>query len=273
LEIYLHLRLVIGALKNHWPEYLIEATCLGLFMISAFGFATILEHPASPLQKSSLHFLRQTSGLSTSIGLMIKHSMKFSCALAALAMIAGCGSLEVGQDVQAGRNALQTGQPESAVAYLARASAQDPAYKTPYRLSQNVLSYLGRAYYETGWDKEARAVLEQGLTRDSGDSLAHLYLGLVLLRSGERERGGREIQIGLKTLHEDIDDLAADNIWGSYWDPARQIRGDIQKAAALGADSPELPALVQHIGKSTDEEPDRVRREEARTLYGRGGDS
>jgi len=33
----------------HWPEYLIEATCLGLFMVSAAGFATLLRHPASPL--------------------------------------------------------------------------------------------------------------------------------------------------------------------------------------------------------------------------------
>jgi aquaporin Z len=36
-----------NALKRHWPEYLMEATCLGLFMISAFAFGTILEHPAS----------------------------------------------------------------------------------------------------------------------------------------------------------------------------------------------------------------------------------
>jgi aquaporin Z len=35
------------ALKHHWPEYLMEATCLGLFMVSAFTFGTILEHPAS----------------------------------------------------------------------------------------------------------------------------------------------------------------------------------------------------------------------------------
>lgn len=40
------------ALKQHWPEYLIEATCLGLFMISAFTFGTILEHPASPVQRA-----------------------------------------------------------------------------------------------------------------------------------------------------------------------------------------------------------------------------
>ncbi len=36
-----------GALKHHWPEYLIEATCLGLFMLSAFSFGVLLEHPAS----------------------------------------------------------------------------------------------------------------------------------------------------------------------------------------------------------------------------------
>src|SRR5437899_12273806 len=35
------------ALKHHWPEYLMEATCLGLFMVSAFTLGTILEHPAS----------------------------------------------------------------------------------------------------------------------------------------------------------------------------------------------------------------------------------
>ena len=35
------------ALKHHWPEYLMEAACLGLFMVSAFTFGTILEHPAS----------------------------------------------------------------------------------------------------------------------------------------------------------------------------------------------------------------------------------
>lgn len=33
----------------HWPEYTIEALCLGLFMISAATFASLLRHPASPL--------------------------------------------------------------------------------------------------------------------------------------------------------------------------------------------------------------------------------
>ena len=40
------------ALKCHWPEYLMEAACLGLFMVSAFTFGAILEHPASPLHET-----------------------------------------------------------------------------------------------------------------------------------------------------------------------------------------------------------------------------
>jgi aquaporin Z len=32
----------------HWREYAIEGTLLGLFMVSACGFTTLLEHPASP---------------------------------------------------------------------------------------------------------------------------------------------------------------------------------------------------------------------------------
>lgn len=40
------------ALRRHWPEYLIESACLGLFMISAFTFGSILEHPNSPLHQA-----------------------------------------------------------------------------------------------------------------------------------------------------------------------------------------------------------------------------
>lgn len=39
---------MIAALKAHWREYLIEAAGLGVFMLSANGFAALLENPASP---------------------------------------------------------------------------------------------------------------------------------------------------------------------------------------------------------------------------------
>jgi len=38
---------MLDALKKHWPEYLMEAAGLGIFMISACGFGVLLEHPAS----------------------------------------------------------------------------------------------------------------------------------------------------------------------------------------------------------------------------------
>jgi len=38
-----------SALREHWPEYLIEAWALGCFMISAGVFATVLGSPLSPL--------------------------------------------------------------------------------------------------------------------------------------------------------------------------------------------------------------------------------
>ena len=37
------------AVTMHWPEYVIEATCLGIFMISACVFTVLLQHPASPV--------------------------------------------------------------------------------------------------------------------------------------------------------------------------------------------------------------------------------
>ena len=40
------------ALREHWPEYLIEAAGLGLFMISACVFVTLWEHPSSPLREA-----------------------------------------------------------------------------------------------------------------------------------------------------------------------------------------------------------------------------
>ncbi len=39
----------MNTLSRHWPEYLMEAASLGIFMISAGLVTVILEHPASPI--------------------------------------------------------------------------------------------------------------------------------------------------------------------------------------------------------------------------------
>jgi aquaporin Z len=43
---------MIHALRSHWPEYLMEAVGLGLFMISAGVFGTLLENPQSPVHRA-----------------------------------------------------------------------------------------------------------------------------------------------------------------------------------------------------------------------------
>lgn len=40
---------LLKSLRHHWPEYLMEATQLGIFMISAGAFTALFEYPDSPV--------------------------------------------------------------------------------------------------------------------------------------------------------------------------------------------------------------------------------
>jgi tetratricopeptide (TPR) repeat protein len=198
-----------------------------------------------------------------------------SCALAltALLLAQSCAGLSVSQDVSAGRIALQTGRSNDAVTYLSRAAAQDPNYQSDYRLPESVLSILGRAYYESGRDTEARATLEKALAQDKDDHLARLYLGLTLARSGERERGAKEIQSGLRGVHNRLEYLAADSYSGIFWDPTKTLRNGIKASLEQKSDSPELIASAREIGSLVDREIDLARRDEINLRYNRNVDS
>jgi len=51
------------AIKNHWPEYLMEAALLGLFMVSACTFGVLLDHPSAYLHQAiENNFLRRLLG-------------------------------------------------------------------------------------------------------------------------------------------------------------------------------------------------------------------
>jgi aquaporin Z len=41
-----------AALRDHWPEYLIEGWALGTFMVSAGAFTTLFEAPSSPVREA-----------------------------------------------------------------------------------------------------------------------------------------------------------------------------------------------------------------------------
>jgi tetratricopeptide (TPR) repeat protein len=189
--------------------------------------------------------------------------------LSALIFAAGCGG--VGTDVLAGRNALQTGRPNDAIGFLSRAAEVDPNYRTLTRVPEGVLSFLGRAYYETGRDDDARKTLEKAVSINGADPLAHLYLGLTLLRNGDRERGQREVESGLRGINDTLEYIAMDRVHGFYWDPGMQIRKAINSALTAKSDSQELAQAAQWIGAEFDAEIDRAVRDESRSRGGGGG--
>jgi aquaporin Z len=67
-------------LEIHWPEYVIEAGCLALFMLSAMAFAVLFQHPASPL--ASL-----TAAGAGSPGVILRLPMGLAMGLTAAAII------------------------------------------------------------------------------------------------------------------------------------------------------------------------------------------
>ena len=183
-----------------------------------------------------------------------------------LLFISGCSN--VGSDVLAGRNALQTGRANDAVGYLTRAAEADPNYKIPYRVRAGVLAYLGRAYLETGKDTEARQTLEKAVSLDKDDPFARLYLGIAMLKTGERERGRKEIDDGLRAIDDTLEYIAADRVYGFYWDPGMHIRNDIRTSLAAKLDDAQLTMAGEYIGRQFDEEIDKARRDEARRSGG-----
>jgi aquaporin Z len=56
-------------LAAHWPEYVMEATCLGLFMISAAAMSTLLQHPSSPIAGWSTASMLQRVPMGVAMGL------------------------------------------------------------------------------------------------------------------------------------------------------------------------------------------------------------
>jgi len=193
-----------------------------------------------------------------------------SSAVSALILITGCASLPLEQNIQDGRAALLSGRAEDAMNYFNHVAELDPNYTTSYALRESVWTYLGRAYYETGKYTEARSALEKSLARDKNDNLAHLYLGLALARSNDRERGLAEMETGLNGIHQWLENISSEDAAGSYWDPNKQIRRTIEKGLAGQPSAIEVVVIAQRVGKQLEEEIDRVGRDKSRALYNEG---
>jgi tetratricopeptide (TPR) repeat protein len=183
---------------------------------------------------------------------------------------AGCAGLQTGSEFQAGRQALLKGQNETALAYFQSAAQKDPAYSYGTAYQQNVWSYVGRSQYALGRLPEARQTLERALSTKQDEDLTRLYLGLTLAKSGDRQTGLKEIEAGMKGIHDWLDyvTVAYRFSFGQYWDPARNIRSTIQGDLAMISgrefDWQKLIADGEWIAQRMEEEGDLARRDESR---------
>ena len=183
-------------------------------------------------------------------------------------LLSGCTA---GQ-IQAGRMDLLYGDPNKAVAHFQRAAESNPDYLYFSTLPQGVWTYVGRAYYASGKLPEARQALERAVSRYDQDNLAKLYLGLVLARDGDRPRGLKEIEGGMRGIHDWLDYIGQRFAfsYGRFWDPRKEIRSEIESDLAMiskGVDWPKLIASGEWVGKQMEEEIDRARRDETWELF------
>ena len=173
-------------------------------------------------------------------------------------------------NVQQGRMALLYGDPKGAIAYFQSAAELDPDYLYFSVFPQGIWTYVGRANYVAGRYAEARQALERAVSLHQEDSMAKLYLGLTLTRSGERQRGLKEIESGMRGLHEWLDDVNqyAAFSYGQYWDPTNEIRSEIKNSLAMISgkeiDGQKLIVSGEWVGRKMEEEIDIARRQEAR---------
>jgi tetratricopeptide (TPR) repeat protein len=197
--------------------------------------------------------------------------MKLLGSLAAVFLfLSGCASLQVSNDVAAGRRALLAGNNEAALAYFHSAAQKDPSYKYGTAYPQSVLSYVGRTEYATGRLPQARQTLEKALSANRDEDLSRLYLGLTLARSGDRQQGLKEIEGGLRGVHDWLEYISEAHrfSFGQYWDPTREIRsairGDLATISSREFDLQKLIASSEWIAQKMEEESDQARRSETR---------
>jgi tetratricopeptide (TPR) repeat protein len=195
--------------------------------------------------------------------------------LLCIAFLSGCSAFQTSGQVQSGRRALLTNNPEQALGYFQEAAQNNPNYVFESELfREGIWTYVGRAQYATGRLPEARESLERALSAYKDDYLARLYLGLTLARSGDRERGRKEIESGIKGLHDWLDYMNSSRPFTAFWDPLREIRKEIEDdlTAISGRDIDwqKLIASGEWIGQRMEDEIDKVRRDEEERLR-RGG--
>jgi len=112
--------------------------------------------------------------------------------------------------------------------------------------------------------------LERALSSNQPEDITRLYLGLTLAREGDRQRGLKEIESGMRGINNFLDYINQAQRFsiGQYWDSGRDIRSAIQANLAMisgkDLDWQRLTANTEWLGLRMEAESDLARRQEAR---------
>ncbi len=121
---------------------------------------------------------------------------------------------------------------------------------------------------------EAQKAFERARSRHNQDHLARLYLGLVLGQVGDRPRGLREIEAGLRGLGDWLKDLERNHADGLYWDPGLYLRKEIQRSLAMIESRDikwsKLIASGERLGREFEEEIDESQKQFEDNVIGDG---
>jgi len=193
-----------------------------------------------------------------------------------LVLLSACAEFGVGTEFSSGRQALFKGNYEAALGFFQIAAQKDPGYVYGGVLRQGVWSYVGRTQYLIGQYPQAEKTLEQARGGPNNNELANLYLGLTLMRMGDRQKGVEDLQAGMKGVAQFINYVTEVFRYqiGQYWDPGYTLRNAVQRTlvAASGGniDWQQLIADAEWIGMNFEQEPDRANFQQIQDLMQQG---
>jgi tetratricopeptide (TPR) repeat protein len=186
-------------------------------------------------------------------------------AFSLVVFLSACAIYQSGGQIDAGRQALFVGQNQTALVYFQQAAQADPNAVYGATLRMGIFSFLGQAQYLNKDYAQARQTLQKALLQHPSDHVARLYLGLTEARLGDRQRGLRDIENGMKGIAAFLNYLNNNFAYsfGQFWDPAGTIRASIKTDLAMisgaNTDWPQLIAAGERLGIRIEEEEDRAR--------------
>ena len=182
--------------------------------------------------------------------------------------LSACGAnSQIQNQFSLGKQALLTGNYGSALTSFRIVAEQNPNYVTDTEPVQGIWTYMGLAEYLSGNFAESRRILEKAVSQPQRTEVARLYLGLTLAHLDERRQALKDIEAGMRGIHDFLDSMNQNYRYGigQFYDPGRAIRSAIEREQAMIAsgkiDWSQLISEGEKIGLEVEQESDRARKQ------------